>query len=321
MNFIKKIPLPFAGVFLGLGALGNLLQVPLLLGTTTDGVNPTGNMLRSICGVIAWVCLILYIIKLLTCMDQFKEEMKNPIMASASAPFPMAIMLLSTYVKPLIGGGAKILWFIGLILDIVWIVYFILTFVVKGFDIKKVFGSWYVLFCGIAVAGVTAPAFEQQKIGAATVWIALLFLIVLLFLVFYRYSKFPNVPDPAKPLFCICTAPMSLVIAGYIQSVEKKNLTLLLIMWAVAAVLFVISLYKAITYLKLPFFPSYAAWTFPFVITAIASKQLMACAMKMEHPLPFLRPIVIIQTVIAAAFVIYVFVRYLAFLFAAPKKG
>ena len=321
MNFIKKIPLPFAGVFLGLAALGNLLQVPLLIGTTTDGVNPTGNTIRMILGVIAWICLILYIIKILTCMDQFKEDMKNPIMASASAPFPMAIMLLSAYVKPLIGTGAMILWFIGLILDIVWIIYFVLTFVVKGYDIKKVFGSWFVLFCGIAVAGVTAPAFEQQKIGAITVWFALICLIVLLFLVFSRYAKHPNVPDPAKPLICICTAPMSLIIAGYIQSVEKKNLTLLIILWVVATILYVFALYKAITYLKLPFFPSYAAWTFPFVITAIASKQLMACAMKMEHPLPFLRPIVIIETIIAAVFTIYVFIKYLIFFFSAPKKA
>ena len=320
MNFFKKIPLPFAGVFLGFGALGNLLQLPLLLGTTTDGVNPTGNMLRLICGIIGWVCLIFYVIMLLTNSEKVKEDMKNPIMASASAPFPMAIMLLSTYVKPMIGGGAKVLWFIGLILNVCWILYFAYTFVLKGFDIKKVFGSWFVLFCGIAVAGVTAPAYEQQAIGAVTVWFALICLIVLLFLVFARYFRYPDVPDPAKPLFCICTAPTSLVIAGYIQSVEKKNLTLLLVMWGVAAVLFVIALIKALTYLSLPFYPSYAAWTFPFVITAIASKQLMACAANMGQPLPFLRPIVIIQTIVAAAFMIYVFIRYLMFFFSGQKS-
>ena len=88
-----------------------------------------------------------------------------------------------------------------------------------------------------------------------------------------------------------------------------------------ASVLFVIALFKAFSYLSLPFFPSYAAWTFPFVITAIASKQLMACAAKMEHPLPFLRPIVIIETVIAVIFMVYVFIRYLMFLTSGPKQG
>jgi len=126
MSFLKKIPLPFAGVFHGFGALGNLLQ-------------SYSEPVRTVCGVIGWVLLILYVIKLLVCFGQFREDMKNPIMASASTPFPMAIMLLSTYLKPLIGAGAKIIWFIGLILCVVWLVYFIFAFVIRSFSLKKVF--------------------------------------------------------------------------------------------------------------------------------------------------------------------------------------
>ena len=60
-------------------------------------------------------------------------------------------------------------------------------------------------------------------------------------------------------------------------------------MLAVATVIYVIALVKAIGYLKLKFYPSYAAFTFPFVITAIATKQTMACLVKMEQPLPILK--------------------------------
>jgi exfoliative toxin A/B len=70
----------------------------------------------------------------------------------------------------------------------------------------------------------------------------------------------------------------------------------------------------------MPFFPSYAAYTFPFAISAIASKQLMACSVAMEQPMAFLKPIVLIETIIATCTTLYAFVRYLMFLFGSGEK-
>ena len=87
----------------------------------------------------------------------------------------------------------------------------------------------------------------------------------------------------------------------------------------VAAILYVFSLVKAVTYLKLPFYPSYASFTFPFVISAIAMKQASACLMNMGRPISFLSGVVTIETVIAVLFVAYVFIRFMGFLFAGKK--
>ena len=86
-----------------------------------------------------------------------------------------------------------------------------------------------------------------------------------------------------------------------------------------ATVIYLFALVKAVTYLKMPFYPSYAAFTFPFVISAIASKQTMACAANLEHPMPFMQYIVLIETVLAVVFVVYTFIRYMGFLFAGKK--
>ena len=82
-----------------------------------------------------------------------------------------------------------------------------------------------------------------------------------------------------------------------------------------ATVLYILALVKAIGYLKLKFYPSYAAFTFPFVISAIATKQTMACLANMKQPLPILQYLVLIETVIATLFVIYTFVRFMQFIF------
>lgn len=66
-------------------------------------------------------------------------------------------------------------------------------------------------------------------------------------------------------------------------------------------------------------FPNYAAFTFPFVISAIATKQTMACAANMGHPMPFLKYIVLIETIIAAALVVYTYVRFMGAIFGGKK--
>lgn len=194
------------------------------------------------------------------------------------------------------------------------IVYFTVKFILK-LQLPKVFASYYIVYVGIAVAAVTAPAFEQTGIGAAAFWFGFVTLIILLVLVTVRYVKCPQIPEPAQPLLCIYAAPTSLCIAGYVQSVTPKSRGFLLAMLAVATVLYIFSIVKAIGYLKLKFYPSYAAFTFPFVISAIATKQTMACLANMGQPMPVLKYVVLIETVLAVVFVVYTFIRFMGFLF------
>ena len=301
MNIIKKVPVPLCGVMLGFAALGNLLQ-------------SYGEGIRLVCGIVAAFLLILVLLKLIMFPKMIKEDMQNPIMASVSGTFPMALMLLSTYVKPFIGPAAMYIWFFAIGLHIVLIVYFTVKFILK-LQLPKVFASYYIVYVGIAVAAVTAPAFEQTGIGAAALWFGFVTLIILLVLVTVRYVKCPQIPEPAQPLLCIYAAPTSLCIAGYVQSVTPKSRGFLLAMLAVATVLYIFSIVKAIGYLKLKFYPSYAAFTFPFVISAIATKQTMACLANMGQPMPVLKYVVLIETVIAVVFVVYTFIRFMGFLF------
>ena len=304
-DIIKKVPIPLCGVMLGTAALGNLLQ-------------SYGEGIRNICGIFAAFLLILVLLKLIMFPGMIKEDMGNPIMASVSGTFTMALMILSTYVKPYIGQAAYIIWLLAIILHIVLIVYFTVKFVVK-LQMPKVFASYYIVYVGIVVAAVTAPAYEQLGIGAATFWFGFVTLILLLVLVTYRYVKFKEVPNPAKPLICIYAAPTSLCIAGYVQSVTPKSYGFLIGMFVVATVIYIFALVKAVGYLKLPFFPSYAAFTFPFVISAIASKQTMACAANMGHPMPFLQYVVLIETIIAVILVVYTYIRFMGAIFGGKK--
>lgn len=305
-NIIKKVPIPICGLMLGVSALGNLLQ------SYSENV-------RYICGVLAVFLLILVILKLILCFEDVKKDMENPIMASVSGTFPMALMLLSVYAKPFIGQAAFYIWIFAILLHIALIIYFTIKFIAK-LDIKKVFASYYIVYVGIVAASVTAPAYNQLKIGAICFWFGFVAFILLLILVSIRYIKYKEIPEPAKPLICIYGAPMSLCIAGYIQSVNPKAFIFLVVMLIVSTILYIFALAQLIKYIKLQFYPSFASFTFPFVITAIALKQAMVCFNNLGHPMPYLQYVVLIETVIAVILVVFVYVSFIKFIFVNKKS-
>lgn len=304
-NAIQKVSIPVCGVMLGAAALGNLLQ------SYSEGI-------RYVCGVFSAFLLVLLLLKLILFPEKVKEDMGNPIMASVSGTFPMALMILSTYVKPFIGQAAFYIWTLAIALHIALIIYFTVKFIVK-LQMPKIFASYYIVYVGIAVAAITAPAYEKLAVGIAAFWFGFVSLIVLLVLVTYRYLNFKEIPEPAKALVCIYAAPASLCIAGYVQSVTPKSKEFLLGMFAVATVLYIFALVKAVSFLKLPFYPSMAAFTFPFVISAIASKQTMACLANMGSAILALQAVVLVETVIAVVFVAYTYARFMMAIFGGKK--
>lgn len=303
---IKKVPLPITGVMLGLAALGNLIQ------SYSEGA-------RLVCGVLSAILGILFLLKFIKYPSMIKEELKNPIMASVSGTFSMALMLLSVYAKPYIGPGAQFLWYFGIVLHIGLIVYFTKQFMLK-LELPKVFASYYIVYVGIVVASITAPAYEQFGIGTAAFWFGFVSVLVLLVLVTYRYMKVKAIPEPARPLFCIYAAPVSLCLAGYVQSVQQKSVGMLGFLLVLSSIIYLVVLTQLPKFLKLPFYPSYAAFTFPFVITAIGSKMAMACLAKMDHAIPALSYVVLVETILAVVLVAYTFIRYLQFLFQSAKQ-
>lgn len=155
--------------------------------------------------------------------DSFREDMQNPIMASVFCTSTMALMLLAGYLKPYIGVVADVIWYAAIVLHVVLMLYFTAKFILK-LQMKKVFASYFIVYVGIVVASVSAPAFGATGLGTGIFWFGFAALLVLLVLVTWRYAKFRVVPPPAQPLFCIYTAPTSLCLAGYIRRCRISRL-------------------------------------------------------------------------------------------------
>lgn len=108
------------------------------------------------------------------------------------------------------------------------------------------------------------------------------------------------VPAPARPLFCINTAPAALCLAAYLTCMDSVSTGLVSTLAALVTALYILVLIRLPKYLSESFFPSWAAFTFPFVITAVSLKMAAVFLTKAGFGAGWQGTVVLIVTIIAA---------------------
>lgn len=168
-----------------------------------------------------------------------------------------------------------------------------------GSRLGAVFPSWFIIGVGIVAVSVTAPWMGRALLaaGAETPNFALalgriafyvgfsLYFLTLPFVI-WRMKKVKIFPEPLKKTIAIFAAPMGLLVVGYINAFnvmppaivpghamvphDTFSPILLYIMLAIAVISYIYVLAMMIPLLRIRFYPTYAAFTFPLVISAMA---------------------------------------------------
>lgn len=295
---MKKLPLAFAGCLLGLAGAGNLILDTL----------PELSHVFSLFGLVLW---IIFLFSHLMDWQETEREFRKPPVLSGMATFPMAGMILSTYVLrllPTIPYLAHFLWWFSFLLDVGLITYFSVQVLTSK---EKIFATptWTVLYVGIAVAALTYPVVGIIEIAYATI----LFGFLLTFYLYPRiYQDLKEKPLPTtllgqEGIYC---APFSLLLASIVRVWGQQLSTwgfIIMIISSQAFFLFVLSRFPYI--LKHGFQPSFSALTFPTIVTATSLKMSQGI---LQYSL--LNVFVTIETFISLTILIFVLFSYLVWM-------
>jgi len=298
---VKKVPVALSGVMLGTFSLGNLMQL-------------NGLGFRYLFGGIASVLLLMMIQKIVCYPQAFWEEIKNPIPGSVLATLPMSISLFAGYLEPFNQAIACVIWYLAMILHLAVMIIFTRRFII-GFDFEKVFTSYFIVYVGIAVNGIVAPQFGQTQIGYICFLAGAAFFAVWFFVILWRYLKYRTITEDAWPLICIFAAPASLCLASYLKSAADKQFYVVSVFAFLSLLIYLAILLFLPKLLRLKFYPSYAAFTFPFVISATAIKLTVDYLTAAGWSAGILRYVEYGQTAVAFTLVMYTLVRYFWYLF------
>ncbi len=305
-EIVKKVPIPAAGVALGLAALGNLLQ-------------PLSPAARMLCGALSLFMVALVIAKAVRYPAMIRDDFRNPILASVSATLLMALMQLSGYLAPYAAGAAFALWGTAVAAHLALMGWFTWRFI-RNFKLDQVFPTYFICYVGIIVASVTSPLYGMEAIGQVLFWLGFACYPPLLATITYRYIKHP-VPDAARPLFCIYSAPASLSLVGYLAITPEPSIAFASVLLIAGQLFFVIVALRLPRFIAGGFFPSFAAMTFPFVITATAFTQALDLFAGAGMAVPASAAwAAAAETAFAACMVAFVLSRYLVFLFKPAAK-
>ena len=295
---MKKLPLVFSGCLLGLAGAGNLIA----------DTWPVLSHLFSLAGLVLWIFFLLLHLRN---WSETKRELTKAPLLSGMATFPMAGMILSTYVfrllphLPLVAQG---LWWFSFFLDLALITTFTIKFACPGRRVNAT-PSWTVLYVGIAVAALTYPLVGIIEIAYATLSFGFVLTFYLYPLIYSDLKKHP-LPLALLGQEGIYCAPFSLLLASLVRVGGASLPTWLLIVMILASQSFfffvMIRLPKIV---KGGFQPAFSALTFPTIISATSLKMAQGIL-----KLPFLDYLVLAETTICLIILLFVLGAYLIWL-------
>lgn len=292
---MKKLPLAFSGCLLGLAGAGNLISDTF----------PELSHVFSVLGLGLW---IIFLVFHLFDWKNSTKELKKPPVLSGMATFPMAGMILSTYVLrtvPSVPLLAQVLWWFSFLLDIGLITDFTILLLKSK---EKIYAtpSWTVLYVGIAVAALTYPVVGIIEIAYATI----IFGFILTFYLYPRiYLDLKKKPLPVELLgqegiYC---APFSLLLASLVRVGGHQLLTYSIIMMIISSqIFFFLVLSRLPQILKQGFQPAFSALTFPTIVTATSLKMAQGILQ-----ISLLNLFVTIEILISLTILIFVLFSYL----------
>lgn len=301
--YFQSIPIPMSGVMLAVFSLANLLHA-------LDATIPAH--ISFFIGIVLFLSLIG---KLVFATSTVTAEMQNPIIASVSPTFTMSTLSLSSGLANYGVHSVVIhtLWMIAAVTQFLIICYFIKTFIwKKRITTTNVFPSWLILFVGVAVMPLTARDLSGRFTQTVLIFAICAFIIIAPIVILRGFIR-KDLPEPTIPMLAILTAPASLCLAAYIVQFNS-SLAVILTLYTVAQLLFFLVLIKLPSMLKLPFYPSYAALTFPLVITATATNEFMQAVLFEGAIKTVLTAYFALQLLVAICIVVYVLIRYVNYL-------
>ena len=271
---MKKIPLVFSGCLLGLVGAGKLLADSL----------PFLAHAFSLTGLFFWFFFVVYhAIR----WQETKIELQQPALLSGMATFPMAGMILSTYLLRLFPAKTHAL----------------------ARPRANATPSWTVLYVGIAVAALTYPVVGIREIAylALVIGFGLTFLLYPLIYHDLKQSPLPSHLLGQEGIYC---APFSLLLAALVRVGGASLPTWLLLIMVVASQgFYFFVLTRLPRMIKEGFQPAFSALTFPTVITATSLKMAQGLLQ-----LPFLTVLIWMETFLCLLILVAVLGGYVAYL-------
>ena len=230
-----------------------------------------GEAVRGAASALFIILLLIYFMKTLRYPQAVRNELRHPIRVNFFPTVSISLLLLSIAYLEAAPEAALWLWAAGATLHLGFTVAIFGSWLHHThYEIKHINPAWFIPVVGniiVPVAGV--------RLGfAETSWfffsIGLIFWIVLMTIVLYRLFFHEPLPARLAPTLFILLAPPSVGFIAYVGMTGNVD-AFARILYYVALFLALLLASNALRFLRLPFFISAWAYSFPLAALTLAT--------------------------------------------------
>jgi len=226
--------------------------------------------------VVAYTVFILvsagYLVKVCKYPHAVRDEFNHPIRANFFATISISLMLLSAGTAGFMPDVAHVLWISGTILQSVFTLVIVNRWIIREYDIAHSNPAWFLPVVGNIIVPIAGVQYIHRELAWFFFCVGIFFWFVLFTVIFYRIVFHRQIVDKLIPTLAIMIGPPSLGFLSYIQITGQiDNFARGLLYVALFFVILLLSMSN--TFMKLNFYVSWWAFTFPFCSITIAALQ------------------------------------------------
>lgn len=305
-QFLTNVPLPLAGLTLGLASLAQATHQMQLLPVQL-------SLSLTLLAALLWLLLLG---TLLTAPRRYWQQLQDPLAGSVAPTAAMALLVLSQSVP--VPALRVALWYLGIGLHLTLLLIFIRARC-RHWQLAEMLPSWFVPPVGILVAVVSCPGPAQLAVATVLLYFGVSAFVMLLPLMLYRLILLPAPAKAQQTSFAILAAPASLTLVAYLMFCQQQHsapdLLLCIGLYTLALLLNLLVWLLLPGLLRQTFHPGFAALTFPLVISALASYKLTLLNIAQLPTLAACTDVIAqLQLLLATLITLYVTSRFLHWL-------
>lgn len=266
-GWIASLPLPLFASVMGLSGLGLVWHA---IEQRWD-LDPVVSVLITVLAATIFIILLSsYGLKALRYRDQVMAELGHPVRINFLPTISINLILLGILSRPWLEAWSDILWLSGAALQLLLTVLIVTVWLNSERPPNSLNPAWFIP----AVGNVLVPIAAVPAGFELTAWfffsVGMFFWVILGAIIFYRLIIGAALEQPMRPTLAILLAPPAVAFLAWLQlSGDDPGAGLML--YFIALMTFLLLLPQVPGFLKLPFFPSWWAYTFPLAAFTAAS--------------------------------------------------
>ncbi len=261
------IILGLAGFTLAVQKAGGLLHL----------LHPVSTVLLSITILLFAVVGALYLYKAATCPGAVRKELNHPIKINFFPLVAKILLVLSVVFMERNMAVSFYSWAVGTVLQFIASIYVISEWIQhEHFKIEHMTPGWFIPIVGSIIIPIAGVKHGYQELSWFFFSVGLIFWIILMVIVMYRMFFHAPIVEKLMPTLFILFAPPAIGFIAYVKLTGGGLDSFGRILYYFSLFLFFLVLYALPRLLKINFYLSWWAYSFPMAAKTLASFLMLS---------------------------------------------